>query len=193
MQQKTTFEKESNQNINSGFDNWYLVRVITGQDKKFRDELIKEAYKEGLEKELYQVIVPSYKQSVLKNGKRKNQEKLLFPGYVMIQANIHNDKLRDLILNISGSRGFLGVSKRELPPKMRPSEVERMLGVNNQTLKEDGWQVGESVKIVDGPFTGFTGHINKVNEEKSQLEVHVTIFGRETPVSLNFSQIEKNM
>ena len=142
-----------------------------------------------------QVLVPTEKVVQVKDGKKIAKEKVYFPGYIMIEANLTGE-IPHIIKSIPGVIGFLGETKGGDAVPLRQSEVNRMLGkVDELSVKEDSvsipYSTGETVKVIDGPFNGFNGTIEKVNEEKRKLEVMVKIFGRKTPLELSFMQVEK--
>ena len=133
---------------------------------------------------------------VYRNGKKINKERVYFPGYIMIQANLSGE-IPHIIKSITNVIGFLGETKGGDPVPLRQSEVNRMLGkVDELALEADAniaipFTIGETVKVIDGPFNGFDGTIEKINEEKRKLEVMVKIFGRKTPLELSYMQVEK--
>jgi transcriptional antiterminator NusG len=128
-------------------------------------------------------------------GKKINRERVYFPGYIMVEANLAGE-VPHIIKSVTGVIGFLGETKGGDPVPMRKSEVNRMLGkVDELSVKDENiaipYNVGETVKVIDGPFNGFDGTVENVNEEKRKLEVMVKIFGRKTPLELNYMQVEK--
>jgi transcriptional antiterminator NusG len=142
-----------------------------------------------------QVLVPTEKVVQVRDGKKIAKDKVYFPGYVMIEANLTGE-IPHVIKSITGVIGFLGEVKGGDPVPLRLSEVNRMLGkvdelavnVDTQSIP---FKLNETVKVIDGPFNGFNGTIEKINEEKRKLEVMVKIFGRKTPLELSFMQVEK--
>jgi transcriptional antiterminator NusG len=174
---------------------WYVVRAVSGQENKVKDYIEKEISYQGLDDFVDQVLVPTEKVIQIRNGKKINKERVYFPGYVMVQANLSGE-VPHIIKSINGVIGFLGETKGGDPVPLRRSEVNRMLGkVDELSVKKDTvaipYTVGETVKVIDGPFNGFNGTVEKVNEEKRKLEVMVKIFGRKTPVELSYMQVEK--
>ncbi|PZW38858.1 transcription antitermination protein nusG [Mesonia algae] len=174
---------------------WYVVRAVSGQENKVKDYIEKEIAHQGLEDFVEQVLVPTEKVIQIRNGKKINKERVYFPGYIMVQANIGGE-IPHIIKGINGVIGFLGETKGGDPVPLRTSEVNRMLGkVDELSVKADSvaipYNVGETIKVVDGPFNGFNGTVEKVNEEKRKLEVMVKIFGRKTPLELSYMQVEK--
>lgn len=175
--------------------NWYVVRAVSGQENKIKNYIEGEISRLNLEDFIKQVLVPTEKVVQIRNGKKVNKEKVYFPGYIMVQANLAGE-IPHIIKSINGVIGFLGEVKGGDPVPLRMSEVNRMLGKVDELAVENEnvaipFMVGESVKVVDGPFNGFNGVIEKINEEKRKLEVMVKIFGRKTPLELSFMQVEK--
>ncbi|MBB4118587.1 MAG: transcription termination/antitermination protein NusG [Mesonia hippocampi] len=174
---------------------WYVVRAVSGQENKVKDYIEKEIAHEGLEDYVGEILVPTEKVVQVRNGKKISKERVYFPGYVMIQANLEGE-VPHVIKSINGVIGFLGETKGGDPVPLRKSEVNRMLGkVDELSVKEDNvaipYTVGETIKVIDGPFNGFNGTVENVNEEKRKLEVMVKIFGRKTPLELSYMQVEK--
>ncbi|MCM4154645.1 transcription termination/antitermination protein NusG [Gramella sp. AN32] len=174
---------------------WYVVRAVSGQENKVKDYIEKEIEYLGLQDSVDQVLVPTEKVIQIRNGKKINKERVYFPGYIMIQANIGGE-IPHIIKGINGVIGFLGETKGGDPVPLRTSEVNRMLGkVDELSVKADNvaipFTIGETIKVIDGPFNGFNGTVEKINEEKRKLEVMVKIFGRKTPLELSYMQVEK--
>ncbi|CAM1373051.1 transcription antitermination factor [Tenacibaculum litopenaei] len=174
---------------------WYVVRAIGGQENKVKTYIETEIARHGLADYVNQVIVPTEKVIQVRNGKKINRERVYFPGYVMVEANLAGE-VPHVIKSVTGVIGFLGETKGGDPVPMRKSEVNRMLGkVDELSVKDENvaipYNVGETVKVIDGPFNGFDGTVENVNEEKRKLEVMVKIFGRKTPLELNYMQVEK--
>jgi len=174
---------------------WYVVRAVSGQENKVKAYIETETARLGMADYISQVLVPTEKVVQVKDGKKIAKEKVYFPGYIMIEANLTGE-IPHIIKSIPGVFGFLGETKGGDAVPLRQSEVNRMLGkVDELSVKEDSvsipYSTGETVKVIDGPFNGFNGTIEKVNEEKRKLEVMVKIFGRKTPLELSFMQVEK--
>ncbi len=178
---------------------WYVVRVVSGQEKKIKSYLETEIYRQKLEDFIPQVLIPSEKVYEMRNGKKRVRERNFFPGYVIISADLSHGEAHHTITSIPGVIGFLGSDEggaSKVPVPLRQVEVNRILGkvdeVDEQDAKLDTpFIVGESVKVMDGPFSGFTGTVEEVFEERKKLNVMVKIFGRNTPVELNYIQVEK--
>ena len=174
---------------------WYVVRAVSGQENKVKAYIETEINRLGMSDHVSQVLVPTEKVVQVRDGKKIAKEKVYFPGYVMIEANLVGE-IPHIIKSITSVIGFLGEVKGGDPVPLRMSEVNRMLGkvdelavnVDNQNIP---YTIGETIKVVDGPFNGFNGTIEKINEDKRKLEVMVKIFGRKTPLELAFMQVEK--
>jgi transcriptional antiterminator NusG len=174
---------------------WYVIRAVTGQEAKVKKYITTELARVGLDSQVEDILVPTEKVIQIRKGKKVQKEKTYFPGYIMIKADISGEILH-IIRSITNVLGFLGETKGGEPIPLRTSEVNRMLGKVDE-LAISGEQIsipfniGESVKVIDGPFNGFTGSIDNVNEEKRKLEIMVKIFGRKTPLELSYMQVEK--
>ena len=174
---------------------WYVVRAIGGQENKVKSYIETEITRLGLSDFVEQVLVPTEKVIQIRNGKKINKERIYFPGYIMVEANLSGE-VPHVIKSVTGVIGFLGETKGGEPVPLRKSEINRMLGrVDELAVQNENvaipYTVGETVKVVDGPFNGFDGVIENVNEEKRKLEVMVKIFGRKTPLELSYMQVDK--
>ena len=175
---------------------WYVVRAVSGQENKIKSYIESDIARLGLSDFVEEVLVPTEKVIQIRNGKKVNKERNYFPGYIMIKANLTGE-VPHIIKSVTNVIGFLGETKGGDPIPLRQSEVNRMLGkVDELSLQEESDIVipfihGENVKVIDGPFNGFDGTIEKINEEKRKLEVMVKIFGRKTPLELSYMQVEK--
>ena len=174
---------------------WYVVRAVSGQENKIKSYIETDIARLGLSDFVEQVLVPTEKVVQIRNGKKVNKERNYFPGYIMIKANLSGE-VPHIIRSITNVIGFLGETKGGDPVPLRASEVNRMLGkVDELSVQTENvvipYKIGETIKVIDGPFNGFNGNIEKVNEEKRKLEVMVKIFGRKTPLELSYMQVEK--
>jgi len=174
---------------------WYVVRAVSGQENKIKSYIETDIARLGLSDYVDEVLVPTEKVVQIRNGKKINKERNYFPGYIMIKANLSGE-VPHIIRSITNVIGFLGETKGGDPVPLRTSEVNRMLGkVDELSVQTENvvipYKIGETVKVIDGPFNGFNGNIEKVNEEKRKLEVMVKIFGRKTPLELSYMQVEK--
>jgi len=174
---------------------WYVIRVISGKEKKVKEYIDKEVKISNWTKSVVQVLCPTEKVFKVVNGKKTLREKTLFPGYILLEANDGKltDDITHAIKNINGVIHFLG---KEHPTALRKAEVNKMFGKMDEVSEQgisyaEPYIVGETVKIVDGPFNDFNGAVEEINQEKKKLKVVVKIFGRATPVELNYSQVEK--
>ncbi len=174
---------------------WYVLRAIGGKEKKVKEYIEHEIANGDLKGFVEQVLIPTEKVYQIRSGKKISKERNFFPGYVLIEASLVGEVTHTL-RNIPNVIGFLGDTKGGDPVPIRPSEVNRILGKVDE-LAETGeelnipYVVGETVKVIDGPFNGFNGTIEAINEEKKKLQVMVKIFGRKTPLELSFMQVEK--
>jgi len=172
---------------------WYVVRAISGKEKKVKQYLEAEINRLNATHLVTQVLIPTEKVFQIRDGTKVTKERSYFPGYVLIEANL-NGELGHVIKNITGVIGFLGAAGQPVP--LRQSEVNRILGKVDE-MSDSGaacsaiYYVGEPVKVTDGPFNGISGVIEEVNEDKKKLKVMVKIFGRRTPLELNYMQVEK--
>ena len=173
--------------------NWYIVQAYSGFEKKVVDSIKDVLAKNKLETHLEEILVPTHQVTEVKKGKRTKREKKYFPGYVLIKIDL-NKQIYHLIKNIPKISGFLGSSDK--PSPITDSEIKRILGqVSESAINQKSgisFEVGEKVKVCDGPFASFSGLVEEIDEEKSRLKVSVSIFGRPTPVDLEFNQVEKN-
>ncbi len=174
---------------------WYVVRAVSGQESKIKDYIMSEVTRLGFEKFIEDILVPTEKVIQIRKGKKINKEKVYFPGYIMVKANLIGE-LPHIIKSVTNVIGFLGETKGGEPIPLRESEVNRMLGkVDELALDKEHAAIpfvnGETIKVIDGPFNGFTGTIENINEDKRKLEVMVKIFGRKTPLELSYMQVEK--
>jgi len=174
---------------------WYVVRAISGKEMKVKEFIESEVAAFNLQNQVAQVLIPKEKVYQIRNGKKISKERNFFPGYIMIEANLAGEVIH-VIKGITGVIGFLGEERGGDPVPLRPSEVKRILGTVDE-LSESSEEitipffVGESVKVIDGPFNSFSGVIEEVDNEKKKLMVTVKIFNRKTPVELSFLQVEK--
>ncbi len=171
---------------------WYVVNAVVGHENKVAQSIRAEAEKKSLSHLFEQVLVPSVATTEIRRGRKYNVEKKIFPGYVLIKV-ILNDESWNLVENIRYVAKFLGNNNK--PIEISEEEVARMLqhitDASAVIEKEDIYQVGELIKIIDGPFEGFTAAIDEVDGSRNRLKVSVSIFSRETLVDLEFHQVRK--
>ena len=176
---------------------WYSLRVISGKERKIKERIEKELSLNGWEKSVPQIVVPTEKVFKFRNGKKVIVERNILPGYILVEA-VDDFLNGETVSTISGLPNVMHFLGKNNPIPMRKSEADRLLGnVDDQLNAEETliepFLVGETIKIVDGPFNGFVGDVQEVNEEKKKLKVIVKIFGRGTEVELNYGQVEKQM
>jgi transcriptional antiterminator NusG len=175
---------------------WYAVHTYSGHENKVRTNLLKRVQVEGLEDKFGQVLVPTEEVTEMKQGKKTVSSRKYFPSYILVEMEM-SDEAYHLVNQISGVTRFVGLDPRDTsrrPVPLRPHEVDRILGRIERPLEhrvtEIPYRVGDHIHVIDGPFSEFNGVVDDVNEERGTLKVMVTIFGRETPVELDFLQVE---
>ena len=177
---------------------WYVLRSISGQEKKTKTYIENELSRDGLDKVVPQILIPTEKVYEMRAGKKKMREKNFFPGYILINADLDYPEVAHVITSVPGVLGFLSHDRSTKKPEpIRQAEVNRILGKVDEVDEFEEtlltpFIVGESVKVMDGPFNGFVGNIEEVFEDKKKLNVMVKIFGRSTPVELNYMQVAKD-
>ncbi len=175
--------------------NWYVLRVMGGKERKIVAFIEKEIDRLKINKFISQILVPTEKVYQIRNGKKISKERNFFPGYVLIEANLSGE-VPHILKNVTGVLGFLGATKGGVPVPMRKSEINRILGrVDEMSLSDENvnipFVIGETVKVIDGPFNSFDAEIENIDEQRKKLKLMVKIFGRKTPLELNFMQVEK--
>ena len=171
---------------------WYSLRVISGKEKSAEEHILREADNNKITNEIEEVFVPYEKVVEMRNNKKRIKEKMFFPGYVLIKMNL-NVNTKYIVENSPGVLSFVG-PKGKNPVPLRDDEIKRIFG---EVERKEGLEVvetlfkkGEAIKVVAGPFIDFTGFVESVNEDKQKVKVTVSIFGRPTPIELDFFQIE---
>ena len=171
--------------------NWYTLRVISGKEGKIKDNILFELDYKELSTEVNNILIPSENIVEMREGKKKVKNKVFFPGYILIEMS-DSSEAKYLIENTDGVMNFVGSNGE--PQALKEDEITRILGeVEGREGREvviAPYKVGDSVKVTDGPFADFTGFVNEVNNEKQKVKVSVSIFGRPTPIELNFLQVE---
>lgn len=171
---------------------WYVAHTYSGYEKKVRDSLKERIRQAGMEDHVGEILVPEENVVEIRGGKKRVSARKFFPGYIMIEM-VMGDKLLHLIKETPRVTGFLGDAKEPVP--LTAAEVARLkdqlTGAAERPKPKYAYEVGESVRVTDGPFANFTGVLEEVNVERAKVKVMVSIFGRSTPVELEFSQIEK--
>ena len=171
---------------------WYIVQSYSGFEKKVSEQIEEELTKAKLSDNFDQVLVPTQDVTEIKKGKKTIVKKKYFPGYVLAKLNM-TDTIYHLIKNLKKVSGFLGPQGK--PSPISEEEVSKILGNMEESVSNPTnsviFSIGEQVKVSDGPFASFNGLIEEIDEEKSRLKVSVSIFGRPTPVDLDYTQVEK--
>jgi len=170
---------------------WYVVRTYSGHETKVKTYVDAEVARAGLQEKISAVLIPSERVVEVKDGKKKHKVKNFFPGYVLVEAILDKESIH-LILEAPSVLGF--VPDKNNPAPLHPTEVKRLVGKMEEKeeteLVEIPFRIGDPVKVVHGPFNNFNGFIKEVNGEKMKVKVEVSIFGRKTPVELDFTQVE---
>ena len=169
---------------------WYVLRTFSGHEKKVKEYLESEVERLGYEDKLTQVVIPTETVFEMRAGKKKTREKTSFPGYILLEALV-DPYLQEVIGGAPSTIGFLGANGEPVP--LRPDEVNRILGMMDEDkgeVLEIPFKTGDAVKVVDGPFNTFTGFVEEVYPDKAKVRVMVSIFGRKTPLELDYLQVE---
>jgi len=172
--------------------NWYVVHTQTGSEDKVRSYLEKKLVQEGLQEEIIRVVIPTEQISEVRSGKKRISQRKFFPGYILVEMEL-SEKSYLFIKNAPGVTGFIGLGRKPMPlPK---TEVEGILKRTEETQAKPSpktiFEKGEQVRVKDGPFVNFSGVIDEVRPDKGKLKVSVSIFGRSTPLELEYWQVEK--
>ena len=171
---------------------WYTLRVISGKEKKIRENILFELETAELIDNVENILVPTENVLEMRDGKKKIKEKVFFPGYLLIHLEM-NKETKYVVENVNGVMSFVGSSGN--PESLKPEEVNRFLGDHDggdgpiKITEAAPFKVGDSVNVKDGPFVDFSGIVQEVNHEKQKLKVSVSIFGRSTPVELDYLQV----
>lgn len=174
----------------TGERGWYVIHTYSGYEEQVVDQLKQRIESLGMEDKIFQVLVPKEKQIEIKNGKRHTVEKKIFPGYVMVEMIVTDDSWY-VVRNTPNVTGFIGLGVRPTP--MLPQEIDRIkkqMGVSEPKYKIE-FCLGDLVRITDGPLKGFEAKVTDIDEDKGKVKILVSMFGRETPVSLDFLQVKK--
>ena len=171
---------------------WYTLRVISGKEKKIKEAILSEVSNASLGEQIKDILVPTENIVEMRDGKKKVKEKVFFPGYMLVNIEM-NKNTRFLLENVNGVISFVGPKGN--PQPLKPEEAQRFLGEYDgeggpiKTTEAAPYKVGDSVKVTDGPFMDFSGLVQEVNHDKQKLKVMVSIFGRQTPVELDYLQV----
>ena len=173
--------------------NWYIVQSHSSFENKVAQQIKDEAEKAKISEKIDEIVVPTHGVTEVKRGKRVQRQKKYFPGYVLIKSEMDNN-IYHMIKGIKKVSGFLG--SKGIPVPVSDKEIEKILGEIKDGVAQPkstiDYNIGEKVQVIDGPFASFTGLVEEIDEDKSKLKVSVSIFGRATPVELDFNQVEKN-
>jgi len=173
--------------------NWYIIQTFSGSEQKVAETLKDAIEKKKLNEQIQEVLVPMHEVTEVSRGKRVQRKKKYFPSYVLVQMEM-NKELYHMIKNIQKVTGFLGPTGTPAP--VSKNEIDKIMGrIKEGTLEpksQVSFDIGEQVKVCEGPFASFSGLVEEVDEEKSRLKVSVSIFGRPTPIDLEYNQVEKS-
>ena len=171
---------------------WYTVSVLSNFEKKVAQSIREGARQNGLEALIEDILVPTEEVVEIRRGQKVNTERRFMPGYVLVKCDL-TPEVQHMIANTNRVTGFLGAKERPTP--LRDSEVERIIGQVQEGAERPRpqitFQIGETVKVIDGPFESFSGQVEDVDEEHARVKVAVSIFGRATPVELEYAQVAK--
>ena len=172
---------------------WYVLHTYSGHENRVKINLEQRVRSMGMSENLDQILVPTQQVTEIKDGKKKTLTKTSFPGYVLVKMDL-NDELWYVVRSTPGVMGFVGGNNNPTP--LEEEEVENIISGGEKRSRDEAKQkfdfsVGDKVNVIEGPFTGFSGTIDELNEEKSKLRLMISIFGRSTPVELEFHQVEK--
>ena len=171
---------------------WYVLHAYSGYEKKVSDSILEQADKLGISEQIEEVSVPTQNYVEVKRGVRVNTERKIFPGYILIKMTL-NDDTWHIIKNTPKLSGFLGTKGKPIPISNAEAKriSQQVIDGVEKTRPAVMYDIGEQVKVIDGPFASFNGEIEQIDQEKARLRVAVSIFGRSTPVDLDYSQVEK--
>jgi transcriptional antiterminator NusG len=171
---------------------WYIVHTYSNFERKVAEEIRRQAKIQDLEDLVAEVVVPTEEVVEIRRGQKKSSERKFLPGYVLLNAKL-TDEVYHLVKNVAKVTGFLGQGNKPMP--LRQGEVDRILNQAHESAEHPKssitFEIGEQVRVADGPFTSFTGVVEEVDEDRSRVKVAVSIFGRATPVELEYGQVEK--
>ena len=173
---------------------WYIIHAYSNFEKKVAESIKERAIIEGLENSFDEIIVPTEEVVELRRGRKINREKRFFPGYVLVNMNL-TDETFHLVKNTPKVTGFLGSDHGTKPHPVTKEEIDRIVNRVEETAEGPRpsiiFEIGEQVRVSEGPFASFNGHVEEIDEEKAKIKVAVSIFGRPTPVELQYTQVEK--
>ena len=186
MTEQTTIEKPAK---------WYIIHAYSNFEKKVASAIMEQAANKGLEEFIADIKVPTEEVVEVVRGKKRTSERRFFPGYVLIKAHL-TDEIYHLVNETGKVTGFLGANGGKKPLPIRQKEVDRILGTGEDMTQEPtrpliNFEVGEQVQVNDGPFQGFEGAVENIDQDGARLKVNILVFGRSTPVDLDFTQVKK--
>ncbi|MBN2016192.1 transcription termination/antitermination factor NusG [Candidatus Dojkabacteria bacterium] len=169
---------------------WFIVNAYSGHENRVATQLEARIKASGMEDLITEILVPTQDKIVVTKGKKKNVKEKIFPGYVLVKMALNNDTW-PVVRNTDGVIGFVGTGKKPTP--LNPEELKSIMAFTKvkQPTFQTSFSIGDAVKVVDGPFKDFVGSINEINQDKGQIKVLLSVFGRETPVVLDFLQVKK--
>ena len=173
--------------------NWYVIHTYSGYEKKVKDNLERKVRSMGLENVIERILVPEEDESDVKDGRKRTVRRKIYPGYVFVEMEV-NDRSWYVVRNTPGVTGFVGSATKPVP--LEPQEVRRILksqGIEKEVRPQISVEIGEQVRIISGPFDNFYATITEINNEKGTLKGLIDMFGRETSVEVDYSQIEKSL
>lgn len=169
---------------------WFIINTYSGHEKKVAAQIMQRAKAAGVEKDVLEVLVPTQEKILVSDGKKRKKEEKFLPGYVLVHLRL-TEQTWYVVRNTDGVTGFVGTEQRPTP--LKPSEVAKIMAFTKIEAPTftTAYALGDAVKVTDGAFKDFVGSISSINEDKAQLEVLLSVFGRETPVVLDFLQVTK--
>jgi transcription termination/antitermination factor nusG len=173
--------------------NWYVIHTYSGYEKKVKDNLERKVRSMGLENVIERILVPEEDEIAVKDGRKRTVRRKIYPGYVFVEMEV-NDRSWYVVRNTPGVTGFVGSATKPVP--LEPQEVRRILksqGIEKEVRPQISVEIGEQVRIISGPFDNFYATITEINNEKGTLKGLIDMFGRETSVEVDYSQIEKSL
>ncbi len=177
--------------MSEGEKKWYAIHVLSGHERKVKAYLENEIDRLGLQERITEILIPSEEITEMRDGKRRVKNRVFFPGYMLIEM-VLDKETQHVVLNTPGVTNFVG--PRNQPQPLRPEEIDRIFGRVKESAQQEvlevPFRVGDPIRVIDGPFSDFTGFVEEINREKKKVKVMVSIFGRATPVELDFLQVE---
>lgn len=190
MAKKSEVKKETTEKPKTSTGKWYVVHTYAGHENKVAATLKQKVKASGLENKIFDVMVPTQEKIEVREGKKVNLQEKIFPGYILVKMDLDNVSWY-AVRSTPGVTGFVGVGNKPTPLAEKEVETIQQFSKLEAPTYKATFSVGEAVKIIDGPFSEFIGSVDEINEEKGKLRVLVSIFGRETPVELDFLQVSK--